>query len=163
MRPRIARCAIALLLLSGMAAAQRPDRPGGGRHNGPPPPSPQERRPLGGPPGKWWDNPDMVRKLGLTAEQQRKMDDVFQQMRIRLIDLHAALQKEEAALDPLMQSDQPDDSKILPQIDRVAQARADLEKANARLLLGLRHVLTPDQWRRLQDEGRRHGPPPPAE
>ena len=85
------------------------------------------------------------------------MDEVFQQNRLRMIDLHAALDKEEAILDPLMEAANPDDAKILPQVDRVAQARAELEKANARLLLGLRHVLTPEQWKTL--ESGRHGGP----
>jgi protein CpxP len=107
------------------------------------------------PPGKWWDRPEMATKLGLTADQRKKMDDVFQQMRIRLIDLHAALDKEEAAAEPLMQAAQLDDSKILPQIDRIAQARAELEKAEARLVLGLRHVLTAEQWEMLQQSERR--------
>ena len=123
----------------------------------------------GPPPGRWWNNPDMARKLGLTADQQKKMDDIFQQARVRLIDLHAALDKEEAMLEPLMQAAQPDDAKVLPEIDKIAQARAELEKANARLLLAMRHVLTPEQWQILQRDERqprpRHdgpgGPPPP--
>ena len=79
------------------------------------------------------------------------MDDVFQASRsIKLIDLRAALEREEAMLDPLMQAANPDDSKLLPQIDRVAEARAELEKADARLLLGLRHVLSPQQWQNLE-------------
>ena len=45
-------------------------------------------------------------------------------------------------MEPLLAADQPDEGKILAQIDRVAQARAELEKANARMLLGLRRVLT---------------------
>ncbi len=77
-------------------------------------------------------------------------------------------------MEPLLAADQPDEGKILAQIDRVAQARAELEKANARMLLGLRRVLTPDQWKTLQaEEPRMHyqrfnqgprndsGPPPP--
>jgi hypothetical protein len=52
----------------------------------------------------------------------------------------------------------------------VAQARAELEKANARMLLGIRRVLTPDQWKKLQAETPRPGrgprgqqpPAPPA-
>ncbi|MFY9728628.1 MAG: Spy/CpxP family protein refolding chaperone, partial [Bryobacteraceae bacterium] len=112
-----------------------------------------------GPAGKWWDNPELSRQLNLTADQQKKMDEVFQQHRLRLIDLHAALEKEEAILDPLINAANPDDAKVLPQIDRVAQARAELEKANARLLLGLRHVLTPEQWKMLDSEQRGpHGP-----
>jgi len=109
-----------------------------------------------GPAGKWWDNPELAKRLNLTAEQQKKMDEVFQQNRLRMIDLHAALEKEEAILEPLIEAASPDDAKALPQIDRVAQARAELEKANARLLLGLRHVLTPEQWKMLESE--QHGP-----
>jgi Spy/CpxP family protein refolding chaperone len=126
----------------------------------------------GAPAGKWWDNPEIAARLGLSDEQKKKMDDVFQASRIKLIDLRAALEKEEAMLDPLMQAASPDDSKLLPQIDRVAEARAELEKADARLLLGLRHVLSPQQWQNLESErgprAKRLGeglmppPPPPA-
>jgi Spy/CpxP family protein refolding chaperone len=130
---------------------------GAGQILGQPPGAPPEPRPplRGGPLGRWWDNPEMAKKLDMTADQIRKMDEVFQASRIRLIDLHGALRKEEAMLEPLMQADSPDDSKILPQIDRVAAARAELEKANARLLLGIRHVLTVDQWKKLQSEDMR--------
>ena len=130
-----------------------------------PPPPPRTPQPghgplrgmmMPGPAGKWWDNPELARRLNLTADQQKKMDDVFQQNRLRLIDLHAALEKEEAILEPLIEAPSPDDAKALPQIDRVAQARAELEKANARLLLGLRHVLAPEQWKMLDSE--QHGP-----
>jgi Spy/CpxP family protein refolding chaperone len=109
-----------------------------------------------GPNGKWWDNPELAKHLNLTTDQQKKMDEVFQQHRLRLIDLHAALEKEEAILEPLHEAANPDDAKVLPQIDRVAEARAELEKANARMLLGLRHVLTPEQWKALESE--EHGP-----
>jgi Spy/CpxP family protein refolding chaperone len=56
-----------------------------------------------------------------------------------------------------MQGPQLDDSKILPMIDRIAQDRAELEKADARLLLGIRHILTPEQWTSL-NQGDEHGP-----
>ena len=111
-----------------------------------------------GPAGKWWNNPELARQLNLTADQQKKMDEVFQQNRLRMIDLHAALEREEATLDPLMEAANPDDAKVLPQVDRVAQARAELEKANARLLLGLRHLLTPEQWKTLDSGRHGHGP-----
>ena len=38
----------------------------------------------------------MAQKLELTADQTRKMDDVFQQHRLKWIDLNAVMQKEEA-------------------------------------------------------------------
>ncbi len=103
-------------------------------------------------PGRWWNNPQMVQKLAINSDQQKKMDDIFQQNRLRLIDLNATLQKEELIMEPLVGADQPDETKILGQIDKVAQARAELEKANARFLLGIRRILTPDQWKKLQAE-----------
>jgi TonB family protein len=92
----------------------------------------------------------MVQRLGLTADQQKKMDDVFQQARLRLIDLNAVAQKEEVIMEPLLAAEQPDEAKIVAQIDKVAQARAELEKANARMLLGIRRVMTADQWQKLK-------------
>ena len=39
----------------------------------------------------------------------------------------------------------------MAQIDKVVQARGDLERANARFLLAIRDKLTPDQWKQLKD------------
>jgi Spy/CpxP family protein refolding chaperone len=103
-----------------------------------------------GPHGRWWNNPEVAQKLGLTADQQKKMEAIFQQSRPALMDLSATVRKEESAMEPLLAADQPDEGKILAQIDRLAQARAELEKANARMLLGLRRLLTPEQWKTLQ-------------
>lgn len=100
--------------------------------------------------GRWWDRPEIAQQLGLTAQQKQKMDDIFQDSRLKLIDLHANLEKQQVILQPLIESDQPDEGKILAQIDAVAQARAELEKGNARMLLGLRRVLTQEQWTKLK-------------
>jgi periplasmic protein CpxP/Spy len=148
-----------------VALAQAPQSgPGGmGMHEGAPWDAkrpPMERAFHGGPGGRWWDNPEVAQKLALSTDQQKKMDDIFQQSRLKLIDANASLQKEETILEPLIGADQPDEAKVLAQIDRVAQARAELEKSNARMLLGLRRVLTPDQWKKLQAdrmERRGHG------
>jgi periplasmic protein CpxP/Spy len=103
-----------------------------------------------GPHGRWWNNPELAQTLGLSSDQQKRMEAVFEQSRPTLMDLSATVRKEETAMEPLLAADPPDESKILAQIDRVAQVRAELEKANARMLLGLRRVLTPDQWKTLQ-------------
>jgi protein CpxP len=124
----------------------------------PPPPMQSSRPPMerafrGGPGrgmGKWWDNPDVAKDLNLQADQKQKMEDIFNQNRPKLIDQHASLQKEEEALEPLMNADTPDETKVLAQIDKVAQARAELEKSNARMLLAMRQVLTQDQWTKLK-------------
>jgi Spy/CpxP family protein refolding chaperone len=107
-----------------------------------------------GPPGIWWHNPDLIQKLTLTPDQQKRMDDILQQSRLQLVDLRANVEKQELLMEPMLAANPPDTNKVLAQIDHTAQARAELEKANARMLLGIRNVLTPDQWSKLQTERR---------
>jgi protein CpxP len=155
-------CCVSAALSSGAAFAQDSSQappPNGDRMS--PPPLEQRRPPMErafhlGPPGRWWNNPAFAAELGLSPDQQKRMEAVFEQNRPELIDLSTAVQKEEANMEPLLSVDQPDESKVLMQIDRIAQARAQLEKANARMLLGLRRVLTQDQWKKLEanDPGR---------
>jgi Spy/CpxP family protein refolding chaperone len=133
-----------------MAAMQGPGMDGGPMAPHRPP---MEHAFRMGPRGRWWDNPETAQKVGLSAEQKKKMDDIFLQSRLKLIDEHAAVEKDEAVLEPLLSAEQPDESRILAQIDKVAQSRAELEKANARMLLGLRGVLTTAQWKTLQTFG----------
>lgn len=99
--------------------------------------------------GRWWTRPEVIEQLGLSADQRKNLDDILQQHRLRLIDLDAALQREEVTLEPLVNAVPPDDAKVTAQIDRVAQARAELEKANSRMLWQVRRVLTPEQWTQL--------------
>jgi Spy/CpxP family protein refolding chaperone len=101
--------------------------------------------------GTWWREASWIKTLELTPDQRKKMDDAFLQNRIRLIDLSAVLEKEELLLEPLVENIRPEDeAKILAQIDKVADARAGLEKANSRMLLAIRQILTQDQWNKLQ-------------
>jgi Spy/CpxP family protein refolding chaperone len=146
-------------LTGAFVVAQQPD--------GAPPASPGQRAPRTdqnrggwgegmhagfhiGPPGIWWHNADLTEKLALTPDQQKRMDDIFQQNRSQLIDLRANVEKQEKLMGPMLAADQPDTNKILAQIDLTVQARAELEKASAKMLLGIRNVLTPDQWSKLQ-------------
>jgi len=105
-------------------------------------------------PGTWWNDTDNVTRLGLTKEQQKKMDEIFQQYRLKLIDLNAALAKEELVMTPLIESEKLDEVRIVAQIDKIAQARAELEKANSRMLLGIRQTLTMEQWSKIQSSPR---------
>jgi Spy/CpxP family protein refolding chaperone len=100
--------------------------------------------------GRWWNNPKVIDALKLSDAQRKEMDATLLAHRERLVDLHANLQKAELEMEPLMGDDQPNEAKILGEIDKVAAARAELEKANARFLLGIRAKLTPDQWKALK-------------
>jgi len=144
--------ALSVLLLAGaMAGAQgfgggQSAGPGFGNHR---PPMEQAFGSAGGGKG-WWNNPRVAEQLKLTDDQRKAMDSIMLEHREKLIDLRANLEKAELAMQPLMGADQPNDAAIMAQIDKVVQARGDLERANARFLLAIRDKLTPDQWKQMQ-------------
>jgi Spy/CpxP family protein refolding chaperone len=119
---------------------------------------------------KWWKDDYIAQQINLTPEQIKRMDTIFEQSKLQLIDMRATLQKQEVLLEPLLSANPVDTTRTMAQIDKVAQARADLEKANAKMLLRIRGVLTPEQWTKLNERhGRRrdgfeqppaHGVPP---
>jgi periplasmic protein CpxP/Spy len=176
---------LAVLLTAGIAAtAQGPGAgmgpgaggPGFGMHR----PPMEEALGLRGAHARWWNDPALIEKLKLTDDQRKAMDQILLDHREKLIDMRATVEKAELAMEPLMRDDQPNESQILAQIDKIAQARAELEKANARFLLAIRAKLSPDQWKELKaaradrmqrrgwqggqrerGPGRNEGPPPP--
>lgn len=143
--------ALACLVFCGFAPAQ--DWGGGPGHG-------EGQMGFGGPPmvrtfhdqqfGRWWNDPMLAQRLNITADQKQKMDSVYEQHKLRLIDLNAALQKQEVLLQPMIASDNPDHAKTLAQIDAVVNARADLERENAHMLFAIRETLTPEQWQKLK-------------
>jgi len=126
-----------------------------------PPPPPRHGGP-GGPGGQWWDNPETAQKIGLTAEQEQKVRTILASHRSSLFDLSQRVQKEDFAMETLMDADTLDENAVVAQADRVADARAQMEKARVRMLVELRRVLTIDQWHKLQalqpPPGRGRGP-----
>jgi len=157
---------LVVLILAGLAFAQGPGMGprGGGAMGGAP--CPMMGPGMGGgmmgghmghgpgmPMGRWWKNSDLVKKLGLTDSQVQQIEKTFQDHRAQFIDLNAALQKQELAMEPLIEADRPDEAQVTAQIDRVAQARANLEKSHAQMLLGIRRVLTVEQWKQLRAQG----------
>jgi Spy/CpxP family protein refolding chaperone len=108
------------------------------------------------PPGTWWRNPNTITALSLSADQQKKLDSIFLESRISLIHVHASLEEEQLKLEPLLNANPPDQAKALAEISKIADLRADLEKADAKMLLSLRGVLTADQWTKLQADQHSH-------
>jgi len=116
-----------------------------------------------GPPGRWWDDRDFAKSLNLQSDQKKRMDGIFNDHKGELSSLLKGLRKEENTLGSLSRAKEPDEQQILTQIDRVAQARADLEKSAARMLLSIRRELTPDQVKKLADDQDTQIAPQPTE
>ena len=95
--------------------------------------------------GRWWDDKKTVKSLNLRSDQQQRMDGIFEANRGNLISLNENLQREQERFVAMPREDLQDETKVFAAIDRVAQARADLEKAKFHVLLQIRKEMDPQQ------------------
>ncbi len=103
-----------------------------------------------GPPGRWWDDKHFAKNLRLRSDQQLRMDSLFEQNRPVLLRRYEALGQEQLRMETLLHASVLDEGSLYAQIDRIAQARAELEKANTHYLLQIRGEMDADQIARLQ-------------
>ena len=100
---------------------------------------------LGLPQGPFWLNAELAAHIRLSPDQTHRLADTYLQGRLKIIQLEANEEMEEAKLDALESSPAMDNTEALAATDRLADARAATEKADAHLAFALRAVLTSDQ------------------
>jgi Spy/CpxP family protein refolding chaperone len=93
---------------------------------------------------KWWQSDLYKRELGLTAEQSRRLEDIFQAAAPNLRVQKKALDQAETEFERLVEKG--DDGAVMEQVGRVEIARAELNKSRTMMLLRMRRALTTDQW-----------------
>ena len=98
----------------------------------------------------WWTNANTVALLGLSDDQKSKIEKVYESHKQNIATGSELVGKQEAQLATMLAADPVDHNAVLGQIDRVAQARADLERTNSGMTLEMREVLTAAQWTQLQ-------------
>lgn len=103
----------------------------------------------GFPDGKWWKRPRLMAEINLSSEQSREIEKIFVHSRTRLIDLKADLEKKQLALQSSMEDRAADRRTVEKEIEQVENARAELQKARAVMVLDIKQVLKPDQWEHL--------------
>ena len=112
---------------------------------------------------KWWSDDRYRRELGLTQEQSRRLEDVFQMSLPTLKAQKKSLDAAETEFERLVE--RGDDGSVMEQVNRVEMARAELNKTRTLMLLKMRRMLTTDQWIKLgalhqADEKARNGAGP---
>jgi len=99
--------------------------------------------------GAWWMNTALMQRLGITDDQRTKIERVFENHRQAIISTTNELEREEAVLARLLDTEPVDRNAVLTQIDRVTQARSEMERAAALMTLEMREYLTRAQWEQL--------------
>ncbi len=118
------------------------------------------------PPGKWWQRPELVQDLQLTAEQRDKLDAVFQNAATELIDRKADVEKAQVALRGELDRPEIRKAELQKIVTQVSQARARQFEREVMMLVDMRSVLNEEQWRKMKthlderQQRRRQGPQP---
>jgi Spy/CpxP family protein refolding chaperone len=108
--------------------------------------------------GKWWQDSKLAKQLQLTDAQISKLNQIFYDHRLKLIDDDAAMEKADLGLQKLLDQDEPKDSDVEAQMDQVLAARGKLEREYTMMNLDLRKVLSVQQWRQLKSIRDQRGP-----
>ena len=103
------------------------------------------------PPGKWWKRPRIVKLLGLTADQQAKLEDIFSRHRREFVDLKADVERHQIDVDELVTKKDSDPRKASAAVDALEQSRLKLRKAFTMMFLEQKDVLTAAQWQQVLD------------
>ena len=93
---------------------------------------------------KWWQSDHYKKELGLTAEQTRRMEEIFQKAMPQLKVQKSALDAAEEKFGRLVEKGE--DAAVMEQINVVEAARADLNKGRTLMLYSMRKAMTRDQW-----------------
>lgn len=100
---------------------------------------------------EWWNNPQIAKKIGLSDQQKQQLDKIHQDGVLKMIDLHADLEREQVILRPMLRTYSPDENQVLAQVEKVSEARSALMKQHIETMLASRKVLTEAQWKQLKD------------
>jgi len=100
----------------------------------------------------WWTDTALMTRLGLTDQQKLRIESSFQAYRQSLTTAKETLEKEEAQLARLLDADSFDRTAALPQVNKVIQARSEMERLNATMTVEMREQLTRAQWAQLQGQ-----------
>lgn len=103
------------------------------------------------PEGKWWRNEDVIRELQLTEDQQKKLEKIFYNHLEKVTDLRAKVEKEELKLKELLDQKTIDEKEAFSQVERLLDARKEMEKIRAELFLKVRTILNYEQWQKVKN------------
>jgi Spy/CpxP family protein refolding chaperone len=93
---------------------------------------------------KWWQSDQYIRELGLTSDQSKRIEEIFQSFVPELKAQKRTLDKAEAEFDALI--DSGSDTAVMEQLNQMETARAELSKTRWLMLLKMKNVLLKDQW-----------------
>ena len=96
--------------------------------------------------GKW-----MCQQLGLTPEQQKKVDELRQAMKTKAGPVRDQLRTKRSELQALWQAPSPDRAAIVAKMRELSALRDQMTEAQVDFRLGMSSVLTPEQRAKMKE------------
>lgn len=106
---------------------------------------------------KWWHSDEFKKELGLTPDQTRLLEEIFQKAVPTLKVQNATLEDAEKKFQRLIDEG---DQAAMEQINVVEAARKELNVTRGSMLLSMRRVLTREQWAKFTALQQAGGPVP---
>ena len=103
-----------------------------------------------GPAGRWWDDHSVVQQIGLSRDQQRRMDTIFDANKPAILTSYKVFLKAQSNLTTVNKDTKADKATVFAAIDAVNSARSDLQKATSAMLMQIRGEMTTDQIAKLE-------------
>lgn len=142
---------VALWVPSAQAATcERPQAGQSAKPQQPPQTPPQAQQPAGakndGPQRwKWWLNPDDRRELGITDQQSRDIDAIFESIAPKQREAWRQFDEQEDLLSKMVKESTADWTVVAQLSEKVERLRADINKTHTVMLYRINLLLTPEQ------------------
>lgn len=108
--------------------------------------------------GQWWENPLVVKELGLSEAQSKQIDDLALKHRKAVVKLEADIKIAEMDFGNLIE-DNGSETEIRKKAKELSQLREKMQELRIDHLLAMRKVLTAEQQKKLKEL--RMAPPKP--
>ena len=106
--------------------------------------------------------PDLIlhngEAIGLSDEKRQEILSRVERAQARFRGLESALVKERAAMVALLDTEKPDETAVLKQLDNLLARERDIKREQFALMLSLRNMLTAPQQDRLKELRKTYAP-----
>jgi Spy/CpxP family protein refolding chaperone len=94
---------------------------------------------------KWWLNPDDRKELGITEQQSRDIDAIFESIAPKQREAWRQFEEQEDLLSKMVKDSTADWTVVAQLSEKVERLRADINKTHTVMLYRINLLLTPEQ------------------
>jgi len=103
------------------------------------------------PGGRWWKDPKVIQRLGLSGQEINRLENAYEESRRRLIQSKGDVESERFELETLFGKNNFNENSARQQFERLEQKRGALSQSRFQFVLEVRKILGPERFQKLLD------------